>query len=154
MTFSAPTLVFVGITGMFLMLLLVKELLPAEIKQRFCVLCSSVFVVWVALLILLRIGFFQNPILIALLIGQTTIGLFYLIEHALENKYKRYLLFRLPIYLTLTLIAYLIINPREVAGAVVVAGGVWTLLGLVYLYQQIPRLNTFVNKVVECCKRW
>ena len=67
-------LVVLGISFLFFIFLGIKELVSKNSKKEFCVVCASIFLTWVLLLILNSLNLFQNRILIAILIGESTLG--------------------------------------------------------------------------------
>ena len=133
---------------LFFIFLGVKEL----IKKEFCVLCASIFVTWVSFLALYLIGIFKDPIIIALLIGQSIVGIFYVIESKVKEELK---LFRLPFIITLIIFGYSLFEiPKDFVNAISSLLLIWVVFGLTYFYRANKSTKIFVNKIIECCKRW
>src|SRR3989344_3178232 len=93
--------VILMITVLFFFLLLIKGIFKKWFKKEFCVICAAVSLTWITLLILSWLEIFNDKTIIALLMGMSILGIFYLVE----NKVKeRLTLFRLPFLLSLILI--------------------------------------------------
>jgi|Deesub1362A_J573_1020465.scaffolds.fasta_scaffold00340_38 CDP-diglyceride synthetase len=141
-----------GITVLFFVLLAVKELFNHKFKERFCVICAAVTFTWIFLLVLYWLRIFENQIIIALLIGQTTIGIFYLAEKELKDVFK---LFRLPFLLTLIVIAHsLLAVPDDIIKSILFLSVVWLIFILIYVYKNNGKINYLLKKLIECCKNW
>ncbi|PIN73686.1 hypothetical protein COV20_05695 [Candidatus Woesearchaeota archaeon CG10_big_fil_rev_8_21_14_0_10_45_16] len=144
--------VFSGIFGLFLLLLMIKEIFQSKMNVKFCVLCTAVTLTWVSLLVSYKLGYFNDSRIIALLVGNTILGIFYLVEKKVSERLR---FFRLPFYLTLLTCGYLLLGiPSQLLLIITSLAGLWMLFGGVYLFQRNPVLNSFVKKVVECCKNW
>ena len=68
--------VIAAISALFVILLVIKSLA----KLKLCVICLSVSVTWLAMLVMYKLGYFENPALLALLMGQSITGIYYLFE--------------------------------------------------------------------------
>lgn len=143
----ALTLIF----SLFVIFLILKQLLKGKIKEEFCVLCASVSITWISLLVLFWLGRFEDKILIALLMGQSTLGVFYLVDHKISDNLK---IFRLPFLLTLIVAAYSLINNIKSLSYVVILASLWALFGIIYLYRSNTKVNGLVKKLIECCKNF
>lgn len=138
------------IVSLFIFFLILKQLLRGRIKEEFCVLCASVSVTWVLLLVLFWLEKFEDKVLIALLMGQSALGVFYLADHKISDNYK---VFRLPFLLTLIVAAYSLINsPKSLY--IIVLAPLWALFGVIYLYRSNVKVNSLVKKLIECCKNF
>ncbi len=135
-----------GIVGLFLILLLVKSI----IKKEFCVLCVSFALSWITLLILYYSNIFVNKTIIAILMGMTALGIYYL----LEKKVKKELtIFRLPFLLTLVFIIYIVLENFNL-NSLIFLGVLWVVFILIYLFRNNTGFKKFTNKLIECCKKW
>jgi len=144
--------ILVGITAAFFVFLALKELLRGKPKENFCVICASVSITWIALLILYWLNVFDNPTILALLIGMSITGVFYLADSKAKNELK---LFRLPFLLTLVLIGYSLLKMQyDIIKELIFIVLVWIFFMLVYLFKSNEKTKLFVKKVLECCKRW
>ncbi len=144
--------VLLAITALFFILLAAKELLPKKLRKQFCVICASISLAWITLLFLSFKGLFNNPLIIALLLGQTIVGIFYLVEGKVKNKLK---VFRLPFLLSLLVVGYSFFGmPDESIQTLLFLLILWVIFAFVYSYQQNRKIKKIVRKLVACCKRW
>lgn len=142
-------IVFLSIFSLFILLLVVRTIF----KLQFCVLCGSVFITWASLLILYWLGWFENQLLIAIPMGGSVVGIYYLTERKTREILH---IFRLPFFMTLLLLAYLLIGTEPASmfyGGLLVAS-LWILCGLIYIYRQNPKLKGIVETILKCCKNW
>ena len=144
-------LALILIVSLFIIFLILKQLLKGKIKEEFCVLCVSVSVTWILLLVLFWLGKFEDKILIALLMGQSTLGVFYLLDHKINDNLK---IFRLPFLLTLIVAAYSLINNLKSLIYVIILAFLWALFGIIYLYRSNVKVNGLVKRLIECCKNF
>lgn len=122
-------LVVLGISFLFFIFLGIKELVSKNSKKEFCVVCASIFLTWVLLLILNSLNLFQNKIIIAILIGESTLGLFYLIN----KKFKAMEIFKLPLILTLIVLGYTLLEGFTYSNEVLIFLGILWLFFWIYL---------------------
>jgi len=141
---------FLLILSLFLVLLGVKALLPKRLQSGFCVLCSAVSLSWITLLLLLWLGRFENRVLLALLMGTSVTGIFYLADAKLE----RLRFFRLPFFLTLLLLAYALVSEIVDGKVVMLIAGLWVLFLTIFAYRNNKSIKNVVDRIVACCKRW
>ena len=120
---------------------------------RFCVLCASLAGTWLVLLGLYRAGAYGNPLLLALLMGQSVTGLHYLLEKKVPDDL---LVFRLPFVLTLTALAYLLLAPGAPVAAALAAvlAVAWAAALAVYARRDVGRFRRLARQLVECCRDW
>lgn len=141
-------LALVLIFGFFLALLLVR----AISKKQFCVLCGAVFLTWALLLALYYAGSFDNVVVIALLVGQSTLGIFYLLEKKVAEPLT---IFRLPFLVTLLVIGYAALSRSFPATKLMLlVSSLWLIFGGLYAYRRVPTLRQLAEKVMACCKKW
>jgi len=120
-----------SITVLFIVLLGVKELLSGKLKEEFCVMCCTVFLTWATLLGLYWKGVFQNQLILALLIGESTLGIFYLID----RKLPKMRLFKLPILLTLIVAGYSLLSiPDDLTKVLCLLGILWVLFIVISIF--------------------
>lgn len=136
-------LVLIGITALFFILLILKNLLN---WKKFCTLCVAVSLTWIILLILLLTNVFTDKIIIAILMGHTSLGIFYLWEKRVK---KRTRLFRLPLLLTFIFIIYSLLE-KFILNGILFLLALWTFFLIIYLFKN----NKMAKKIIECCKRW
>jgi len=138
-----------SITVLFFILLGIKELFNKKQKEKFCVVCASVTITWIALLVLSFLNLFNDKILIGILMGHTSLGLFYIFESKVREELK---IFRLPVLLSFISSIYFILEGFDQISFFILAC-LWILFGLVYLFRN-SKLKLLVNKLVECCRNW
>lgn len=150
MTDSA--LIIIAITGFFILLLAGKSFARRVVRKRVCVLCASVSLTWIALLFLHYLGFFPNSVLLAVLMGESVTGIYYVLERKVPEAYR---LFRLPFLLTATIAVYFLLDFSFIdALTIFVIAIVWLLFGAVYLFRAAPRVRSIGEKIIACCKNW
>ena len=141
-------LVLLVITGLFFVFLITKSFS----KWKFCVLCASVSVTWIGLLLLHWFEEFNEPLIIAVLMGQSIVGLYYFLEKRTSEALH---VFRLPLLLTLTLVALLAIGtPVSLPSSLGLLAVLWIVLSLLYFYRQSPKTKIVVDRIIACCKDW
>lgn len=143
--------------GIFLAVVLVALFFAALLSLKyvsnteFCVLCTAVSATWILLLGLYYTGYYQDPTAIALLVGQSIVGLFYLFRETLPEGY---VVFSLPFLLTATVVGYalLVVEPLVYsAGAVAL---LWVAATLLFAYRENERVGTLFEEVIACCRDW
>jgi len=137
------TLTLIGITLLFFVLLATKSIFNLK---KACAICLSVILTWVVLLTLYYFNIFADKIIIAILMGHTSLGIFYILEKKVK---KEFLLFRLPYLLTSIFIIYSILGNFNINSMIFILA-LWVLFFIIYLF----RFNKSAKKIIECCKRW
>lgn len=140
------TLTLLGITSLFVIMLILKETLPKKLKDRFCVICVSVSLTWIILLGLFFTEIFADKTIIAMLMGMSATGLFYLF-------YEKLSIFKLPLLLTFIFIIYIILE-NFILESLYFLVTIWALFTVIYLFRKDSRLKSQVNKLIECCRKW
>lgn len=141
-------LVVSSVVFLFFVLIFVKEFLPEKVKNDFCALCGAVSLTWFVFLILYFAGLFHDKIILALLIGGSVVGFLYFVGKKVSDSLK---LFRLPLFLTLVIVAYSIIQlPADWKNILLFIGGLWTIFTVMFLYKN----NKIVQKIIACCRDW
>lgn len=145
-------MVLIGITVIFFILLLLKEIFPKKIKSKFCAICAAVSLTWITLLILYILRIYTDIIIISILVGGTIVGIYYNTESKVKENIK---LFRLPFLLTLILIGYSLLNLsyffiKEIIFLILL----WLFFILIFLYKGNKTFNLLLNKIIDCCKKW
>jgi len=146
------TLAILGIIGLFILFLIFKNVFPEKIKKNFCALCFAASLTWIILIVLKFENLFQDKIILALLLGSSAHGILYVAEKHIEEKW---LLFRLPFYLTIIIIAYSILEGISRLNEVtLIIGTLWISFGGLFFYRNNSRINSVIKKIIECCKNW
>jgi len=143
--------IFLIVIVLFFVLLIVKQFLKS-FKDKFCVICITVSITWVFLLILSKLGVFDDKVIIALLMGETILGIYYILDGNVKEELK---IFRLPFLLTLVFLGYLfLVIPNEVIEIIILLLILWLIFILIYLYRNNEKMKFAVKKIIGCCKRW
>lgn len=144
--------VLMMIVILFILLLFIQKFL----NRKLCALCGAVMMSWIVLFILYKAGIFSNLLLMALLIGESTVGFYYLVEQKVPRQLT---LFRLPFLLTLIIMGVLILElgsgniPSSVSSIWFVTA-IWFLFIFIYLFRHHQKLRHITKKMINCCKRW
>ncbi len=136
------------ITGFFVVFLILQSFS----KLKFCALCGAAMLSWIILLPLYWKNIFTEPLLIALLIGTSITGIYYLAEKKVP---ERLTLFRLPFLLTLIILGFSLL--RGISGVItgiVLVVPVWLAFLLVYFSRRSPKIQRVAKKIIACCKKW
>jgi len=142
--------ILIIIIVLFFILLIIKEFIY-KFKEKFCVICLSVTLTWLSLLFLYWFDLFQDKIIMALLMGQTILGVFYLVEKKVNEEIK---IFRLPFILTLITIGYLSLTmPNDIMKTIILLFTIWLIFFILYFYRSNQNLKLFIKKIIECCRR-
>lgn len=140
--------VFLLIVVLFYAGLLLK---PRLKKVKFCTVCAAVSATWLLLLLARILDWFDNEVLLALLLGESVVGGYYLVESKVRGAL---LVFRLPFLLTLSFAAYSIVAMATSLPVSGVVAAVWMLHGLLYVYRNDPSIRQKVDHIVACCSKW
>ena len=141
------TTVLVGIVAIFFILLVLRIIFNLK---KGCVICLSVILTWVALLTFYFLNIFADKIIIAILMGHTSLGLFYLWEKKVKKKFK---VFRLPLLISFIFIIYTILENFRFNTAIFITA-LWALFFIVYLFRTKNSVKLSFKKIIECCKKW
>jgi|SRR3989344_3123941 len=142
--------ILASITILFFALLIVKKFIGEKLKKNFCAICGAVSLTWLALLALYWLGIFQNKIIIALLLGGSIVGIFYLVERKVRERLK---IFRLPFLLTLIFLAYLLLEiPKDIIADAIFLAVLWGVFILIYLYQGNRKIRGIAKNLIKCCR--
>ena len=141
------TAILIGITVLFFILLILKNLLNLK---KFCTLCIAVSLTWISLLVFYYLNLFTDKLIIAILMGQTSLGLFYLWERKSKEKFK---IFRLPLLLIFIFIIYTILENFNFNSFIFLIA-LWLIFILVYFFRINKGFNKFAKKLIGCCKKW
>ena len=141
--------ILLSITVLFFIFILIKQLFK---KNKICVICASIFITWIIFLVMYWKEIFLDKTILAILIGETTLGIFYLIESKVKENFK---IFGLPFIMTLILIGYTLIEGFNYSlNVLYFLILLWGLFFIFYLFKDEGKMGIFARKLVECCKRW
>ncbi len=105
------------------------------------------FLTWLIFLVLYYFGYFQNLVVLALLMGATASGIFNLLKEKLN-------IFKLPFILTLLTITYFLLVKQIDFSLLIFNLILWLLFGLIFLFSKNQNLKSVIKKLIECCKDW
>ena len=141
-------LVLVGISVLFFLILWAKSF---SIKL-FCAICGAVTLTWVTLLILYWKGIFSDIMIIAILMGESSLAIYYLFDTKAKEEWK---FFRLPFLLSLVTLFYFLITLSKVMQSLFFLTGLWVIFLIIYAFRyKSVVVESFMSSVMECCKRW
>lgn len=132
------TLIF--IIGFFLLGLFVRNF-----SKKVCAICLAVSLSWLY-------GLFAgwNPVVLAMLMGGSAVGLMYYWGGKWPEKFG---FFKLPYLLTAFVVIQLILEKSFETKLLVLLGGTWLVFFIIYGLRRRGGKKWF-EKVVECCKNW
>ena len=141
-------LIIVFLTLWFLVLLLLKSFMP----WKFCVACVTISSSWMALLIWRAVGGAINPIFIAVLMGESVVGLYYVLE---KNVPETWHIFRWPFLITATTVAYVASGLQtQLWLAFAFIAAIWIFFGLLYAVRHVALWQKVVQQLIACCRDW
>lgn len=138
-------LILLIITGLFAAVLVVKHALSLKV----CVLCSSIFLTWTSLLVLYKLGRFNDVVLLSLLMGQCVTGVYYMLDKRVKPTLK---IFTLPFFLSLTTLFYLVIVGKTLLAPLFVLLGLWVVAYIIFAWRKDPGKKLVSQAVMDCCK--
>lgn len=83
--------------GLFFLWLAIKEVLYKLVEKKFCAICATVSNTWLILLLLKFLGYSIPLMIVAILMGESVVGLMYTFEKKFKNKYNGILLILKPV---------------------------------------------------------
>ncbi|KKU19984.1 MAG: hypothetical protein UX30_C0005G0025 [Candidatus Saccharibacteria bacterium GW2011_GWA2_46_10] len=137
--------IFLAISLIFIASLVLKNV----IKKPLCALCVAIASVWLILLYLYKSGNFSNQILLALLIGQSITGIYYLAYRKLPKTLR---IFSLPFFLTLTALAYALIAGDVELTVFGLLAVLWLMAWGIFAYRHDPGKTTIGKVLAKCCE--
>lgn len=140
--------VFSAITLLFYASVAIKD------KYRWakaCAICLAVSVTWIGLLIARWAGWFENDVLIALLMGESVVGGYYLFDRSVQEKW---LIFRLPVLLSLSYLAYAGVSLQWHVPVLGLVLAIWLIHWFLYAYRNTVGMKKRIDKLIACCSRW
>ncbi|PIQ92191.1 MAG: hypothetical protein COV70_01205 [Parcubacteria group bacterium CG11_big_fil_rev_8_21_14_0_20_39_22] len=140
--------VIIGIAVVFAILVALRS----SFSLKLCALCGAVSTVWIALLTFLYLEKLTiDPVLIGILMGGSVVGLMYLLEQKLPEKYQ---ILKLPFFLTLVSLSYFALEKEVILEATLILFVLWILFAIVYVVRDKDGIKTFGRKIIECCRNW
>ena len=137
--------IFLAISLIFIASLIIKNL----VNKAFCSLCVAVASVWLVLLFLYKTGRFSDGILLALLIGQSITGIFYLAYRKLPKSLR---IFSLPFFLSLTAVFYTLITADIQLAVFILLAVLWLAAWIIFTYRNDPAKKAVAKILAKCCE--
>ena len=137
--------VFLAISLIFIASLIIKNLL----NKAFCSLCVTVASVWLVLLYLYKTDRFSDGILLALLVGQSITGIFYLAYRKLPKSLR---IFSLPFFLSLTAVLYMLITADIQLAVFILLLVLWLAAWIIFTYRNDPAKKAVAKILAKCCE--
>lgn len=131
----------------------VRKLLKLDI----CAICAAVSSTWIVLLVLYYAGYRIDPLLPAILMGQSVTGLMYMYERRVrKTKFRWPLAFRIFFPVVGTLVVYAAVSrtvTAEAYGAAAVAAAAIIALAIcVFVFGKFNKqVMAVIRKLEECC---
>ncbi len=138
--------VFLGIILLFVAAVIFR----GYSKTAVCSICLSVAGVWIGLLVLSKTGYFNDQVLLGLLLGQSIAGGYYLLRSRVPAILR---VFTLPYFLTLAAAAYWLITGRVVLPAFFLTALTWLAAWLIFTYRDDPGKKMLTDTVMNCCQK-
>lgn len=121
-------------------------------RLKFCAVCVAISVTWLALLAARLMGYTVNPVLIGVLVGESIVGLYQMMEKRVPAGWQ---IFRWPYIITATVVAYLILGVRSGGRlAVVLLGLMWIGWGAILVMRHNPFIKKIAGRLIACCRDW
>ncbi len=134
--------------GFFALALVARVTLAA----RLCALCASVGLTWVTLWVIAFVRGGADPIIVAMLMGGSAVGILYYLSAKLPEAYG---IFTFPFLITLFwLIHTTITGPYGWRGEGVLLVGVWTLAVVIFFARTNGRFRGIARNLISCCRNW
>jgi len=137
------------IVVLFLVGILLQKVFP-----KLCALCFATSVAWVlGLGYLIIYGSDANTIdtlSVAILMGGSAAGSMYYISSRVKESWQ---IFKLPYLVTLFSFIYIVLTLQSYIELILGVVLLWLLFFIVYLFRN-TRMQTWAQKIIECCKNW
>lgn len=140
-------LVFVSVVLLFAVFLGIKKISAFTI----CAICLAVSVTWAWLFITQKAMLTNEPALLAILMGESALGVYYLVEKKVARQFT---IFRLPFLLTLTLVVYTAVTFTVQIPTYIFVASVWAAFLLIYMYRYNDHANRIIKSLADCCGKW
>jgi len=141
-----PLAIFIGITILFFLILILKKIFNLK---KICTICTSITISWITLLTFYLSGIFHGKTIIAILMGHTSLGMFYIFERKAKENLK---VFRLPLLLSFIFVIYSILESFNLKSLIFI-GALWFFFFIIYLLKT-TKIKSLFNQILECCKKW
>lgn len=145
---STLPLLIISMTMLFIVILIVQSIT----RLKFCAVCVVVSTTWLVLLVFQLFGYDIDARLIAVLMGESVVGLYFLLEKRAPESWH---MFRWPYIMTGTALVYVIVGMRqEIWRALGVLIILWIVFGAIAIFRQYPTLKKIAERIIACCRDW
>jgi hypothetical protein len=121
-------------------------------RLKFCAVCVAVSGTWFSLWLFYKLGFFVDKTVIGILMGESIIGLYYLLEKRLPSKWQ---IFRWPYIITMTSLVALMVGMRtELYKIMILLLIVWIIFIAIYIFANYPTVKKIAQRLLACCRDW
>lgn len=138
--------VFAAMTLLFALALGARRLTRWDL----CALCLSVSLTWIGLLILHKTEIFTDTALLAILMGQSVTGVFYMLRDRVPRVLR---IFTLPFFLSLTAVSYILITSDFIISSLMFLAVMWIGAWIIFASRNDPGTQPLATAVIECCGR-
>ena len=119
---------------------------------KICALCLAVSSTWIVLLIAYyKSEIMIDPLILGVLMGGSVVGLMYLLEKKIPEKY---MIFRLAFYSTLSSWVYFALKRAIVYRATLVLLVVWIISLAIFMSRRRKGVKVWFENIISCCKNW
>ena len=127
--------------------------LRSTLKLKVCALCAAVSTTWLGLLAMKLSGFDVDLLIIGILMGGSAVGIMYLLEKKMSEKYS---ILKFPFLLTLFAFTYIVLGGfREGSLIYLIILFLWVVFLTIFLMGgNVEAFKKIGKRLIECCKNW
>ncbi|MDP3989371.1 MAG: hypothetical protein Q8P93_04015 [bacterium] len=142
----------VHVIGTLIVLFTLFLILRTRTSFKVCALCAATTSTWVGLVVLWLRGVSIDPVIIALFVGGSIVGLLYVIEEKIPTHY---LLFRVPYYISAIVLAYGVLGESmSMQRTIPLVVVVWLVAIVFFIFRTNARAKQYADMIIACCKNW
>lgn len=140
--------ILIAITALFGFYFLLRNIFGLKL----CAICAAISTTWIGLLALWFWGIEVDLLAVAMLMGGSAVGLMYLLEAKLPERWS---VLKLPFLLTLFALIYVFLTqPFQANQIYLVIAALWLIFLPLFLSGEKGRFQKAAQKIIECCKNW
>ncbi|OGL70884.1 hypothetical protein A3B32_00735 [Candidatus Uhrbacteria bacterium RIFCSPLOWO2_01_FULL_53_9] len=142
-------LILISVAAWYLIFLAVKS---RRAKPFPCAYCLATVATWIVGLALTAVNVIHAPLLLAILMGQSSLGFFFKLK---ERAPRTLSVIQLPYFFTATLLTFAVLNgwSADLVAPSILTFATWPIALLVLAYQSHPTTRRLVDRLVACCKQ-
>lgn len=137
--------VFGAITLLFVIAVVARN----NFNLRVCAICAGIAITWMGLLLLYKLDKYHDTALLALLMGQSIAGIFYLLKDRFPKDLR---IFTLPFFLTLTAVMYALITSEFMVSVFAFLTVIWVVGWFVFTSRNDPGKKELAKATMDCCE--